>query len=190
MGTFTGPVFRRFWRVGAITLFVALWSAAPALAAFESMNDARRLVRSIEFNDPSVDGYKIGTCTRFSATKIKCAVRDHGQRSYSGGTYNYQCSFTIVVTVSRGYLYGHGSHANCTTQLVNPPAAPAPPTSNEGVGSYDHSGDAAFCAVNQCEGNFYNEPGYIVQCNDGTYSHAGGIQGACSYHGGENPYGS
>jgi len=27
---------------------------------------------------------------------------------------------------------------------------------------------------------------YLVECEDGTYSHAGGISGACSDHGGES----
>jgi hypothetical protein len=32
---------------------------------------------------------------------------------------------------------------------------------------------------------YYDEgDGYRVQCSDGTYSHSGGIQGACSHHGG------
>jgi hypothetical protein len=32
--------------------------------------------------------------------------------------------------------------------------------------------------------NYDNGRGYRVQCADGTYSHSGGIQGACSHHGG------
>jgi hypothetical protein len=32
--------------------------------------------------------------------------------------------------------------------------------------------------------NYDNGNGYRVQCADGTYSHSGGIQGACSHHGG------
>jgi hypothetical protein len=32
--------------------------------------------------------------------------------------------------------------------------------------------------------NYENGNGYRVQCADGTYSHSGGIQGACSHHGG------
>jgi hypothetical protein len=32
--------------------------------------------------------------------------------------------------------------------------------------------------------NYDNGNGYRVQCDDGTYSHSGGIQGACSHHGG------
>jgi hypothetical protein len=33
--------------------------------------------------------------------------------------------------------------------------------------------------------NYDEGNGYRVQCTDGTYSHSGGIQGACSHHGGE-----
>jgi hypothetical protein len=32
--------------------------------------------------------------------------------------------------------------------------------------------------------NYPNGHGYTVQCADGTYSQSGGIQGACSHHGG------
>jgi hypothetical protein len=32
--------------------------------------------------------------------------------------------------------------------------------------------------------NYDNGNGYRVQCADGTFSHSGGIQGACSHHGG------
>jgi hypothetical protein len=35
--------------------------------------------------------------------------------------------------------------------------------------------------------NYDNGRGYRVQCNDGTYSQSGGIQGACSHHGGVVP---
>jgi hypothetical protein len=45
-----------------------------------------------------------------------------------------------------------------------------------------------FCEVNTCIPNFPNGNGSIVQCADGEYSHSGGIQGACSYHGGVLAY--
>lgn len=35
--------------------------------------------------------------------------------------------------------------------------------------------------------NYDNGRDYRVQCNDGTYSKSGGIQGACSHHGGVAP---
>jgi hypothetical protein len=54
------------------------------------------------------------------------------------------------------------------------------------VGSYSHGGDSAFCEEHDCIGDFESEEGYVVECQDGTYSHAGAIQGACSDHGGES----
>lgn len=54
------------------------------------------------------------------------------------------------------------------------------------VGSYNHGGDSSFCGEHECIGDFESEEGYVVECQDSTYSHAGGIQGACSDHGGEN----
>jgi hypothetical protein len=43
-----------------------------------------------------------------------------------------------------------------------------------------------FCASHDCIPNFSNGHGFIVQCADGKWSHSGGLQGACSYHGGEH----
>jgi hypothetical protein len=42
-----------------------------------------------------------------------------------------------------------------------------------------------FCAHHDCIDNFTNGSGYIVQCQDGMWSHSGGRPGACSGHGGE-----
>jgi hypothetical protein len=47
------------------------------------------------------------------------------------------------------------------------------------------SSAASFCSTHDCIPNFPNGIGFIVQCADGTWSHSGGIQGACSDHGGE-----
>jgi hypothetical protein len=46
-----------------------------------------------------------------------------------------------------------------------------------------HSNDKSFCSTHECIGKYGEEPGTVVECSDGTYSHAGGIQGACSHHG-------
>jgi hypothetical protein len=51
--------------------------------------------------------------------------------------------------------------------------------------SASSSGGRGFCSTHDCIGNFDSGAGYIVQCADRTWSHSGGIQGACSYHGGE-----
>ena len=55
----------------------------------------------------------------------------------------------------------------------------------EGAGSYSHSTDAQFCSTHRCIAYFPHGRGFIVQCVDDEWSHSGGIQGACSYHGGE-----
>lgn len=80
--------------------------------------------------------------------------------------------------------------ATTSTATTAPPAttqtqASPPPTPSEGIGSTSHAADAEFCSTHTCIGNFDSENGTIVQCSDGTYSHAGGISGACSDHGGE-----
>ncbi len=49
---------------------------------------------------------------------------------------------------------------------------------------YQSSTPPNFCDYLTCEGEFFTEPGYIVECWDGDYGHAGGIQGSCSHHGG------
>jgi hypothetical protein len=70
-----------------------------------------------------------------------------------------------------------------------PPAETSPEPEGEGeedeVGSFSHATDGQFCKEHECEGNFTGEDGTIAECFDGTFSHAGGISGACSDHGGE-----
>jgi hypothetical protein len=43
-----------------------------------------------------------------------------------------------------------------------------------------------FCDYFDCIPSFWESTkGYVDQCVDGTYSHSGGVSGACSYHDGE-----
>jgi hypothetical protein len=57
--------------------------------------------------------------------------------------------------------------------------------SGEGSSSANDEVDAAeFCATHDCIDNFEEGRGYAVQCADGSWSQSGGIQGACSHHGG------
>jgi hypothetical protein len=43
----------------------------------------------------------------------------------------------------------------------------------------------AFCEYFDCIPSFWDSTnGYVVQCEDSTFSHSGGRQGVCSYHGG------
>jgi hypothetical protein len=49
----------------------------------------------------------------------------------------------------------------------------------------ERSDDRSFCSTHECVGEYETEPGTVVECADGSFSHAGGISGACSHHGGE-----
>lgn len=55
-----------------------------------------------------------------------------------------------------------------------------------GTGGYITSPASDVCSYFNCINNFSNGRGYMVECNDGTYSMSGGIRGACSYHHGED----
>ena len=85
-------------------------------------------------------------------------------------------------------LVGCGSTRTVTKTVTNAapysPERPSSPETDE-VGSSSHAGDAQFCSEHHCIGSFTTEGGTVVECVDETYSHAGGIQGACSHHGGE-----
>jgi hypothetical protein len=59
--------------------------------------------------------------------------------------------------------------------------------SDDAAGSATSSGptNADFCSSHDCIESFDEGQGYIVKCEDGEWSHSGGLPGACSWHGGE-----
>ena len=76
------------------------------------------------------------------------------------------------------------------TETSTPEPSPSegthePAGEEDEVGSASHAGDTKFCEEKTCIGSFTSEEGTVVECSDGSYSHAGGISGACSHHGGE-----
>ncbi len=52
------------------------------------------------------------------------------------------------------------------------------------LGKLIYSPQSAFCTYFSCITNFFKGHGYVVECKDGDYSKSGGVQGACSTHGG------
>jgi hypothetical protein len=53
-----------------------------------------------------------------------------------------------------------------------------------GVGMYVYGPATGTCQYFNCIDNFPDGHGYMVECNDGTFSMSGGIDGACSDHNG------
>ncbi len=74
------------------------------------------------------------------------------------------------------------------TLLATPPPPPyrGIPVPSDTVPTINAAAPS-FCSTQTCAPTFPNGTGTLVECNDGTYSHAGGRRGACSYHGGEYP---
>jgi hypothetical protein len=85
------------------------------------------------------------------------------------------------------------THKATPTKKPTPPPATCGAPSNPfgfnfcGKGGPIYSGDLPgnVCGYFACIPNFSNGHGYMVECNDATYSMSGGIQGACSHHSGE-----
>lgn len=85
------------------------------------------------------------------------------------------------------------------SQAPPPPPPPPPPPAQNTCGApanpwgYNFCGGnllysppSNFCSYFNCIPSFWKSTnGYVDQCKDGTYSHSGGRQGACSSHGGE-----
>ena len=116
---------------------------------------------------------------------VKCSV---------SGTTDPNAEVDLTQTALSGYspqqasLYAAqhdvGPSPSSGTQSTSPVAPQS--AQIEGPGSTSHATDPQFCSTHSCITNFPNGNGTIVQCNDGEWSHSGGLSGACSYHGGEH----
>lgn len=83
-----------------------------------------------------------------------------------------------------------------TPRPTPPPPTPAPQNlcgAPSNPWSYNFCGGsgritsppASFCNYFNCIPSFWQQTnGYVEECNDGTYSHSGGVKGSCSSHGG------
>jgi hypothetical protein len=141
-----------------------------------------------------------GSCSRWRRWLILSGVGFFGLLLGAGIGAGGKAN-TATVTVARGVTTVHAGthtvtrtivhihvHTRTVTQTVTAPTAEPPSgaaAETDEVGSASHAGDTKFCEEHSCIGSFATEEGTVVECSDGTYSHAGGISGACSSHGGE-----
>jgi hypothetical protein len=112
-------------------------------------------------------------------------------------------TFTIVTPADSDTSYSGGTGSSTNTLYAgNTPLPTMAPTAklhygvNHNPWGYDfdptggqllYSPVPGFCAGQyfQCVSDFWERSnGYVVECHSGYYSHSGGIQGACSQHGG------
>ncbi|QBD80305.1 hypothetical protein EPA93_31760 [Ktedonosporobacter rubrisoli] len=81
--------------------------------------------------------------------------------------------------------------------MPTPTVAPTQPPAHTGVNGnpwgydFNSSGNkisdppAEFCNYFSCIKSFWNGTGYVIECQDNTFSKSGGNQGSCSHHGGD-----
>jgi hypothetical protein len=50
------------------------------------------------------------------------------------------------------------------------------------TGKYITNPPSSFCSYFNCIASFWNGSGYVVECQDNTYSKSGGRTGSCSKH--------
>jgi hypothetical protein len=107
---------------------------------------------------------------------VECSDR---QWSHSGGISGACADHGGVA----GGPSNHGGSAGSSGESSPPEHSGG---EKEGPGSPSHTEDTQFCSSHTCIANFPNGSGTVVECNDGQWSHSGGLSGACSHHGGEN----
>jgi hypothetical protein len=115
----------------------------------------------------------------------RCATRDAEVECKTGDGGVVRFSQAAVDRYSQSQADSYAAHHD----LGPEPTAPDPDTSGLDAGTEPSAGGSPdsstdFCATHDCIPNYDNGHGSTVQCADGTYSHSGGIQGACSHHGG------
>lgn len=101
-------------------------------------------------------------CGRLSRIRFRC----HASWNHRG---HWKATVTVWGGVQNGEQYVYWRISGIHRPSKRRPSAP--PSRN-------------FCDTHTCIPNFDNGTGYIVQCNDGEWSHSGGRPGACSGHGG------
>jgi hypothetical protein len=116
-------------------------------------------------------------CTR-SAGVVTCRTADRGVVKFAQSAVN-------------AYDEDQAAAFAAAHETGNATSTPSTPASSASAGEVPDNGTAeddtdsgSFCDTHDCIPNYPNGNGSTVQCADGSYSHSGGIQGACSHHGG------
>ncbi len=97
---------------------------------------------------------------------------------------------TVVQCVDGTWSHAGGLSGACSDHGGETSGAPTSDATaaTTGQATTDSAGGGGPCDGNPCIGDWQREAaegGTVVECADGSWSHAGGISGACSDHGGE-----
>jgi len=130
------------------------------------------------FANTATDSVQILSTSGSTVTVELTATQTDGTQQQFTGTYTV--SGNAITSASITQAGASPSASTC--------GAPTNPYGYNfcGVGTFVTRPPADICTYfKSCIKNFWNGRGYMVECGDGTYSKSGGIEDACSYHGGE-----
>jgi hypothetical protein len=114
------------------------------------------------------------TCRAWRSSRLRRLVGDEYAEATTSGSEE-----VTVQAVSHPSCHSGGTSGERSTGSEGSSSG-----SGDEMGSYSHATDESFCKEHECIGEFTTESGRIAECRDGTFSHSGGISGACSSHGG------
>jgi hypothetical protein len=126
---------------------------------------------SLQVWSPAVQATFATTCDS-DGVRVTCTTSDDGVVKFSQAAVDHY-SQSQADTYASGHDLGPDPDSGLASSGTSGSAQPYEP----GTGSVPGENIP----------NYDNGRGYRVQCADGMYSHSGGIQGACSHHGGVAP---
>lgn len=141
-----------------IHVVVSIYPRVPSLVGL-SLGEARDRLASVSL--------RLGTIRRIDSTQAQDIVlnqgMDAGQRVPAGSR--------VRVAIVDPHVCGSPLNPWCFSLT--------------GGSSLIYNAPSGFCGYFDCISSFWESTnGYVIQCVDGEFSHSGGVQGSCSYHGG------
>lgn len=133
---------------------------------------------SISVYSPATDSAYLTECTAREGW-IVCTTRDGGAVKFPQSSID---SYTHHQ--ADAYAAAHTTGADSSSASTDSRAPSRSADSSTAPDSTDAGAGPSFCDTHDCIPNYANGNGSTVQCADGSYSQSGGIQGACSRHGG------
>lgn len=138
---------------------------------------------SLEVWSPAAQASFSTTCSA-DGGKVDCVASDDGEVRFAQAAVGVYSQ-----AQADSYADGHDLGPDPYEGMSHRPKVPADPVEpavpdelDPPDDDYDYDGDPTPPGENIP--NYDEGDGYRVQCDDGTYSQSGGIQGACSHHGG------
>jgi hypothetical protein len=130
------------------------------------------------FSNTATDSVSIASTSGNTVSVDLTSTQKDGSQQQFTGTYTVSGQAISSASISQ-------ADASTTSSLCGAPPNPY------GYNFCGNGGEVTrppsdICTYFSCIDNFGNGKGYMVECNDGTYSMSGGIDGACSDHYGED----